>query len=400
MKRFDYTAKDSKTGKTVKGTIQADTERAAGRMLMDQGYSPQKIQEEDEAGGIFAFMNKASKKDQIMFTRQFSTLIGAGLPLSASLRTVAEQTESKPMRSIIEEIIADVEGGKKLTEALEKFPETFNRVYLALVDAGETSGSLDVALKRLADQQEKEMAIASKIKSALMSPGITLVVIIAVVIFMMVEVVPQVEDLYESMKEELPAATKILVAIANFMMSNYILVIGIVAALVWFFMWFRRTDAGIRALALFKLNVPLFKNLFQMQYMARFGQTMQNLLSTGVSMLDSMQISAESMDNVVLQDEIEKAEVGVRAGKSLSLQLREVDYILPLIPQMAAVGEESGKIDEMLGKAAKVFEQQVDEQVERISEMIEPIMMVVMAVLAGGLIMAILFPIYSLVGSV
>lgn len=400
MKRFDYTAKDSKTGKTVKGKIQADSERVAGRLLMDQGYSPQKIQEEGEAGGMFAFLNKATKKDQIMFTRQFATLIGAGLPLSTSLRTVAEQTESKPMQSIIEEVIADVEAGKKLTEALKKFPETFNRVYLALVDAGETSGSLDVALKRLADQQEKEMAIASKIKSALASPGITLVVIIAVVIFMMVEVVPQVEDLYESLGEDLPVATQILVAGASFLMNQWYVIVVMLAATVWFFMWFRRTDAGIRFWAGMKLNVPMFKELFRMQYMARFGKTMQNLLSTGVSMLESMQISGESMDNIILQEQIQKAETGVRAGKSLSSQLKEADYILPLIPQMAAVGEESGKIDEMLGKAAKVYEDQVDEQVARISQMIEPVMMVLMAVLAGGIIGAILFPIYGLVGNV
>ncbi|MDO5481234.1 MAG: type II secretion system F family protein [Candidatus Saccharibacteria bacterium] len=400
MRRFDYTAKDSKTGKTVKGKIQADSEQAAGKLLIEQGYSPQKIQDEDAAGGFFKFLNKATKKDQIMFTRQFATLIGAGLPLSTSLRTVMEQTESKPMQAIIDEVIADVEAGRKLTDALKKYPETFDRVYIALVEAGETSGTLDVALKRLADQQEKEMAIASKIKSAMTSPLITLVVIIAVVIFMLLEVVPQVEDLYESLKKDLPFATQILVSAANFMMNQWIVVVVMLAVTVWFFMWFRRTDAGIRILAGLKLNAPIFKSLFQMQYMARFGKTMENLLSTGVSMLDSMQISGESMDNIILQEQIEKAEEGVRAGKSLSSQLKEADYMLPLIPQMAAVGEESGKIDEMLGKAAKVYEDQVDEQVARISQMIEPIMMLMMAVLAGGIIMAVLFPIYSLVGSV
>ena len=400
MRSFDYKARDPKTGKIVKGVVQADSERAAGRALIDQGYSPEEVIEQGKEGGIFSFLNKPTKQDQIMFTRQFATLIGAGLPLSTSLRTVEEQTESKPMKAIIGEIIAEVEAGKKLSDTLKKYPDVFNNVYLALVGAGETSGTLDVALKRLADQQEKEAAIAARIKGAMVSPLITLAVIIGVMIFMVVAVIPQVSDLYDSMDKELPSMTQALVAFSMFLTTKGWAVGIILVVIVGFLMWFRKTDAGVRLWAGFKLNVPIFKNLFQMQYMSRFGKTMENLLSTGVAMLESMQISAEAMDNVILQEQIEKAELGVRAGKSLSSQLKECDYMLPLIPQMAAVGEESGKIDEMLGKAAKVYEDQVDEQVDRISQMIEPIMMVVMAALAGGIIGAVLFPIYSLIGSV
>jgi len=240
----------------------------------------------------------------------------------------------------------------------------------------------------------------AKIKSALTSPLITLVVIIAVIVFMLIEVVPQVEDLYDSLGEELPFLTKILVAVATFIITKWWLILLILGLLVWLIMWFRKTPTGIRWAAMIKLNVPLFKGLFLRMYMGRFARTMQNLLSTGVAMLDSMQISAEAMDNIILQEQIEIAEKDVRAGKPLSESVKKVDYILPLVPQMAAIGEESGKIDEMLGKAAQVYEDEVDEQVARISEMIEPIMMVLLAVMAGGILGAILFPIYSLVSSI
>lgn len=401
MQRFNYKVLDPKTKKEVKGVIQAETERAAGKLLVEQGYTPLTITDVNDDVGIFSkFKNKVATKDKIIFTRQFATLIGAGLPLAAALRTLSEQTESKPMRAIVDEIIADVEAGKSLTESCSKHPKVFDKVYLALLSAGETSGTLDVSLKRLATQQEKDAAVMSKIRSALTNPLITLAVIIAVVIFLMIEVVPQVEDLYDSMGEELPVLTAILVAGANFLMHQWWVILIVVIAIVWFFAWFRKTDAGVRAAAGFKLNVPLFKGLFQRLYMGRFARTMQNLLSTGVSMLDSMQISAEAMNNVVLQDQIEKAEKKVRAGKPLSESLKEADYILPLVPQMASIGEESGKIDEMLGKAAQVYEDEVDEEVARISQLIEPIMMVILAVMAGGIVGAILFPIYSLVNNI
>lgn len=402
MRRFTYKASDPKTKKDVKGVIQAETERAAGKLLIEQGLSPISIEEESE-GGLFGKLfqnNKATSKDKIVFTRQFATLIGAGLPLAAALRTLSEQTENKAMRVIIDEVLADIEAGTNLTDACAKHPEVFDKVYLALLSAGEMSGTLDLSLKRLATQQEKDAAVLSKIRSALTNPLITLVVIVAVVIFLMLEVVPQVKDLYESLGEELPALTAVMVTGAEFLIHQWWVLLIVVGGIVWFFMWFRKTDTGIRFAAKFKLNVPLFKGLFLRLYMGRFARTMQNLLSTGVAMLDSMQISSDAINNIVLKEEIDKAEKKVQAGKPLSESLKDADYILPLVPQMASIGEESGKIDEMLGKAAQVYEDEVDEQVARISQMIEPIMMVLLAVMAGGIIGAILFPIYSLVNNI
>ncbi len=400
MRRFIYKATNPETGKTVKGIIQADTEQAAGKLLIQQGLAPDTVEAEDLNGFFAKMKNKVTNKDKITFTRQFATLIGAGLPLSNALRTVNDQTTAKGMKMVIEEVLADVESGKALVDACAKHPEVFDRVYLALVQAGEMSGTLDLSLKRLADQQEKDSAVMAKIRGAMTSPLITLVVIIAVMVFLLIEVVPQVEDLYESLGEELPGLTSIMVAATNFLMHQWYVILVMVVLTVWFIIWFLRTNVGIRWAAVVKLNIPMFKSLFLRLYNSRFAKTMQNLMSTGVALLEAMQISAESMNNIVLQEQIEEAEKKVRAGKPLSEALGDADYMLPLVPQMAAIGEESGKMDEMLGKAAKVYEDELDEQVAKISEMIQPVMMLAMGGMAGVIVAGILFPIYSLVGSI
>jgi type IV pilus assembly protein PilC len=400
MRRFTYKARDSKTGKMTKGVIQAEDERSAGKLLIEQGLTPSSVSEEREKGLLDRIRNKVRTKDKIVFTRQFATLIGAGLPLSTSLRTVADQTENDAMKRVIEDVLANVEGGRTLTESFSKFPDIFDHVYLALIKAGETSGSLDLSLKRLADQQEKDAEMISKIRGALIYPGIVLVVIIAVMIFMLLVVVPQVQGLYTDLKKDLPWMTAVMVALANFLLNSWWVILIMLVAAVYFFMQFRKTDTGIRWAAIFKLNVPIFKGMFRRLYMARFARTAQNLLSSGVSMLESLSISADAMNNIVVKEEIDAAAEKVKQGKPLSDSLRTRDYMLPLVPQMASIGEQSGRIDEMLGKAAKVYEDELDEQIRTISTMIEPVLMVIMAVLVGGMVGAILFPIYALVNEI
>ena len=400
MKRYNYKAKDKKTGRIVSGSVQAENDRAAGRILIEQGYIPQKVSEERKDGWFAKFSNRVTSKQRIIFTRQFATLIGAGLPLSAALRMVAEQTEDKPTKAMIEDILAQVEGGKTLHEAFAKYPQVFNKVYLSLIAAGEASGTLDVSLQRLATQQEKDANMISKIRGAMTYPAIVLLVIVVVVIFMMVAVVPQVENLYQDLGEELPWMTKVLVGISNFVMNFWWMILVILGIIVWFFLQFRKTEVGKKWLAVFKLNVPIFKGLFLRLYNARFARTAQMLLSAGVPMLEAMTISGEAMNNIILEDQITQAATMVRSGKPLSVALKGRDYILPLLPQMAATGEQSGKIDEMLGKAAKVYEDELDERIAAISTMIEPILMVLLALVAAGIVGAVLFPIYSLVSKI
>ncbi|MBR5436221.1 MAG: type II secretion system F family protein, partial [Muribaculaceae bacterium] len=216
MRRYIYKATEKSSRKTVSGTIQAESERAAGKLLVDQGYIPEKIEEEDKKSLIAKLKNKVSTKDRIIFTRQFATLIGAGLPMSRSLKTAAEQSTSKPMKAVIEDVTASVEAGKALSDSLAQHPDVFNDVYLSLVAAGEMSGTLDTALARLATQDEKDSSMISKIRGAMVYPGIIFLVIIAVLAFMLVAVVPEVRKLYMDMNKELPGITQALVSISDF----------------------------------------------------------------------------------------------------------------------------------------------------------------------------------------
>lgn len=399
MRRYNYKAKDRKTGRVVTGSVQAESEQAAGRILVDQGYIPQKVHAEDDR--LLAKLNsKVSTKARIAFTRQLATLVGAGLPLSNSLHMIAEETDDKPTKAMVEEIAAQVEAGRTLHDAFAKHPEVFNKVYLSLIAAGEASGTLDVSLARLAKQQEKDANMISKIRGAMTYPIIVLIVIIIVIAFMMIQVVPQVENLYNDLGEPLPGMTQVMVNISNFVVGYWWMILLIIGFLVWFFIQFKRTEMGGKAWAKFKMNVPLFKGLFLRLYNARFARTAQMLLSAGVPMLEAMGIAGEAVNNIVFEDQIVQASTMVRSGKPLSVALKGREYILPLLPQMAATGEQSGKIDEMLGRAAQVYEDELDERIAAISTMIEPILMVIMALMAGFIVMAILFPIYSLVSKV
>ena len=394
MKKFSYKVKDKVTGKIIKGEISAESQRAAGKALIDQGYILQdNIREVGQENALMSFLNRITMKDKIVFTRQFATLIGAGLPLAQALRTVSEQTENKKMRAIVDDILASVESGSSLKDAFSKFPEVFDKVYLALIAAGEMSGTLDESLRRVATQQEKDAAMMSKIRGALTYPAI-------VMAFMMVQVVPQVKQLYKDMHQALPMATEILIAISDFMINFWWLVIICLGIGGYFFAQYLKTESGIKFAANFKLNVPLFSPLFRKLYMARFARTGQLLLSTGVAMLDMLNICGDAMNNVIVKKSIDEAGKLVQGGKTLSEALKGKDYILDMVPQMINIGEQSGKIDEMLGKTAQVYEDELDEQIKAISTLIEPILMVVMALMAGGLIGAILFPIYSLVTKV
>ena len=398
MRRYIYKAKEQQTGKIIKGTIQAESERTAGKLLVDRGYVPESIKE--EGGGLSDKLNRVTAKDRINFTRQFATLVGAGLPIAQSLRTVSEQTNNKAMQAVIEEILANVESGRSLSDAFEKHPDIFSKVYLSLIRAGEVSGTLDNSLRRIADQEEKDDKMLGKIKSAMTMPLITLFVIIVVFIYMMLEVVPHVESLYSDLHEKLPALTQALVNIKDFLISMWWLVLIILAVVVVAVGQYLRTESGIKVKDTVKLNVPMFSGLFRILYNSRFARIAQILLATGVSVLDTLNIAGEATANTIVQASVEKAADEVSGGKTLSVALKDKDYIEPLVYQMAAIGEQSGKMDEMLGKAAQVFEDELDEKIATISAMIEPVMMIMLAIVAGLLVGGVLFPIYSLVNSI
>ena len=391
MITFNYKARDTSTNKIVRSTIQGNSEAAAARVLMAQGIVPLEMTPVGEGGLLSGLRSHVPSKEVVIFTRQLSTMLNAGLPLAQSLSTVAEQTSNKTLKTIIADVVGSVNGGQPLSEALSKYPKVFNNVYIALVQAGETSGTLDQSLARLADQQEHDADQLSKIRGAMIYPAIVLVVIIAVVIFMMVSLIPQVTSMYDDLGQELPVTTKILQAIIDFFAAFWWLIAVILGGLIFFARRWLATDSGRRAWDTFKLNMPMFNTLFRKLYMARFSRTAQVLLESGVTMIETLKISADAVNNVVVRDEILQGVSKVKNGKALSDALSGQDYILPFVPQMIRIGETSGAI-----KVADYYDKEVDNAIAAISTLIEPILMVAMAGMIGFIVLAVLLPIYSL----
>ena len=400
MLEFIYTARNASTNKQIHSTVKAESEKAAAKLLMAQGLMPLKIaSKEDNQNALSKLTNKVTTKDRVVFTRQLATLINAGLPLTQSLHTVRDQTINKKLQSIAQDIIAAIEGGSSLSDAFAKHTQVFNDVFIALVSAGEASGTLDRALERIADQQEKDAEIMSKVKGAMMYPLIVSFVMVGVIVFMLMTVVPQVGRLYKDLHQELPLLTQLMVAMANFVQNFWYVLLAVIALVIYFGRMWAKTDSGRDVLDLTKLNVPLFGALFRKLYMARFARTAETLMSTGVPMLETLNITRRAVNNVHVAQAISRASEKVKGGKALSLALKGEDYVLPLVPQMISIGEQSGGIDAMLGKAATFYENELDQTIKSISTMIEPILMVLLAGVAGVMIGAVLFPIYALVGN-
>lgn len=399
MLTFTYTARDQATNKIVKSTVQAESQAEAAKLLMARNLIPHEIAIQQDNGGLFGFLkNRVASKDKVVFTRQLATLINAGLPLAKSLHTVQEQTDNKRLKEVAQDVISRVEGGSTLADAFARHKE-FDELFVSLVAAGEISGTLDQALERIANQQEKDAEIASKVKGAMLYPSIVLFVILGVIVFMLTTVVPQIENLYASLKQSLPFLTAVMVAMADFIKRFWYVIILVAGAAVFYSRRYLQTDSGRRKSDLLKLNAPLFGEMFRKLYMARFARTGQTLLMSGVPMLEMLRIAGRSSGNVWVQDSILHAADKVKTGKALSSSLKDEDYILTLVPQMISIGEQSGTIDDMMGKAASFYENELDNAIRSISTAIEPLLMVVLAVVAGGMVGAILLPIYQLVGN-
>jgi type IV pilus assembly protein PilC len=399
MLSYSYTARDPATGKKIKAEVQADSIQAASKLVQAQGYTPIDITVTGANNPLSKFTNKVKAKDKILFSRQLSTLINAGLPLVQSLRTVADQTQSKPLKTVITSIIADVEAGSALSKALEKHPQVFNQIYISLVAAGETSGTLDKTLERLANQQEKDAEIMGKVKGAMVYPIIVLLVMVAVVGFMIVKVLPQVEVLYDGMPgAQLPLITRVLLSISHVVVSFWwvvivLLVIGGVLTSRW-----ARTLTGKRTLDTLKMHAWPISPLFMKLYMARFARTGATLIASGVPLLQVLEITAAAINNVNISDSIHRAAEKVKGGKALSETLKGDPNFLPLVPDMLKIGEQSGAMEDMLVKTATYYEREVDEQIKSISTIIEPVLMVVLGVFAFIIVAAVLLPVYGLAG--
>lgn len=400
MLSYRYTARDPSTGQYIKAEVQAESEQAASRLISREGLVPIDITlAEKSTTGFRGRFNRIKTKDKVLFSRQLATLINAGLPLVQSLRTVNQQTTSKPLKVVISKVVADVEAGSTLADAMGKHPKAFNQVYISLIAAGEASGTLDKALERLAIQQEKDADLISKVRGAMIYPIIVIVVMIAVVGFMVVQVLPQVETLYEGLPgASLPLITTMLLAVSHFLINFWWVVIIVLALGAFFTTRWARTVAGKRVMDRLKMKVWPLGPLFMKMYMARFSRTGTTLIASGVPLIQMLEITADSVNNVYIQDSIRSAADKVKGGKSLADSLQHDPNFLELVPNMLRIGEQSGSMEQMLAKTAEYYEKEVDDQIKTISTIIEPVLMVMLGVMAFIIVAAVLLPIYSLAG--
>lgn len=400
MLTYKYVARDPSTGQKIKAELQADSEKAATKLLHEQHLVPISIDLAEESGGLLGrFGKKVKTKDKILFSRQLSTLINAGLPLLQSLRTVADQTQSKNFKVVISQVISDIEGGSALSVALSKHPAVFNRIFISLIEAGEASGTLDKALERLATQQEKDAEIMSKVRGAMVYPAIVLVVMGAVVGFMLVKVLPQVKTLYDGLGNvQLPVLTRVLLAISSFVTHQWFITLAIVVVLAFITRRWIKTAGGRSVFDKAKMKMPPFGPLFMKLYMARFARTSTTLVASGVPLIQVLEITATSINNVHIEGSLRKAIEKVKGGKALSDSIDGDPNFLDLVPDMLRIGEQSGAIEQMLGKTADYYEKEVDNQIKAISTIIEPVLMVILGVFAFIIVAAVLLPIYGLAG--
>jgi type IV pilus assembly protein PilC len=400
MLSYKYTARDPATGEYVKANVEAESELAAAKLIRKEGLVAIDIQLAEKGakspGGRF---NRVKTKDKVLFSRQLSTLINAGLPLVQSLRSVANQTTSKPLKIVLGKVIADVEAGSTLSAAMGKHPQVFNQIYVSLIAAGEASGTLDKALERLAIQQEKDADLISKIRGAMTYPVIVLLVMAAVLGFMLVKVLPQVQTLYEGLPgANLPLITTVLLAVSNFIIHQWWIVLILLALAAFFTTRYARTLGGKRVIDKWKMHAWPVGGLFMKMYMARFARTGTTLVASGVPLLQVLQITGNAINNIHIEESITRAADKVKGGKSLSDAIGTDPNFLPLVPNMIRIGEQSGSLEAMLAKTAEYYEKEVDDEIKNISTIIEPVLMVILGIAAFIIVAAVLLPIYGLAG--
>ncbi|MFB6346135.1 MAG: type II secretion system inner membrane protein GspF [bacterium] len=402
MPTYQYTAMDE-GGQEVTGTLEAPNEDAVISQLKDQGYRPVDIKEKTESilSQIPLLGSSPADPEEIaVFTRQMATLLDAGLPLLRAVNVLEDQVENEEFKAILQKISQDIQGGSSFSEALAAHPGVFDDLYVNMVKAGEAGGVLDEVLDRLAEFAEKRQELKAKIKSATMYPAIMGIIAILVVVFLLVFVLPTFTSLFREMDVDLPLPTQIVIGISNFIQGFWWLVLIGLAGLYMAYLWWYETDNGELFIDRMKLNIPVFGPLFKKVQVARFARTLATLINSGVPILEAIDIVQDTIGNRVISDTMDEVHDSISEGETISEPLHESGVFPPMVTHMISVGEETGNLDEMLNRVADTYEVQVDEMVDGLSSMLEPILITFMGVTIGVIVMAMFLPMFQLVNVV
>jgi type IV pilus assembly protein PilC len=389
----------TRQGGLKKGEIEAVNEAAVMAQLRAQTLSPVSVKEKaKDVSEYLAFLKqKITTRELVIFTRQFATMIDAGLPLVQCLEILGDQQPNKTFKAITRDIKADVEQGSTFADALGKHPKPFDSLYVNLVQAGEVGGILDTILNRLAVYLEKADALARKVKGAMVYPSTVMVVAIGVVVLMLVKVIPTFEKMFADFGGELPAPTQLVVNLSHFMQEWVGLFMGaLFLGFMAFFQARRRSPRFRRATDALALKLPVFGGLLQKVAVARFTRTLGTMIASGVPILDGLDIVAKTAGNMVIEDALMDVRSAISEGKTIAEPLQEAEVFPGMVTQMIAVGEETGAMETMLSKIADFYDEEVDQAVEALTSLLEPVMMVFLGGAVGGLLIAMYLPIFKI----
>jgi len=395
MPTFDYTARETLTGREVRNAVEAASEQAAIAALLNRNLLVLSIQEKigktsKTRGG------KVRLADLVIFTRQLATMIDAGISVVQSLQALGEQSPNKVMRDVIKNVTVRIESGESFSEALQKHPKTFNRLYVSMVGAGEKGGMLAEILARLATYLENMEKIRRKVKSALMYPTGVVIVAIGITIFLLVKVIPVFEDVYNGFGAKLPAPTQILIDISHFLRSYLIFIFPVAVAAVWGWFQFIKTKKGREFWDAKRIKLPVFGSIAHKICLVRFTRTLASLVRSGVPILEVLQIVSQTVDNAVLEKAIRTASADIERGEGISNAISKHPVFPSMIVRMMSAGEQTGNIDNMLERVSDFLDEEIETTLSGLMSLLEPILIVFLGVVVGGMVVCMYLPIFNL----
>jgi type IV pilus assembly protein PilC len=399
---FQYKVRD-REGNVASGTLIADSESLVLTRLREQGFTPLEVKKQSPRGGGLNIQLTAKKiklKELSVFSRQFATMVNSGLPILRALAILAEQNENSEFKRVLTASRMDVEQGASLSAAFAKHPKPFNDLYISMVRSGETGGSLDDVLLRLADMIEREVALRSKIKSAMTYPVAVVALVVLIMSAMLLFVVPQFKTIYSGLGFPLPLPTRALLAMSEAFTSYWYVVLGGTFLARFLFRRWKKTDAGRARVDAIKLKVPVFGPLFRRVALSRFSSTLSMMLRSGVPILQALDIVADTVNNKVLSTAVKDVQDSVREGESIAKPLSAHDIFPHMVVQMIAVGEETGQVDTMLEKVSTFYNQEVEASVDALTSLIEPLLIAVIGACVGAAVVALYMPMFNIINAI
>jgi len=395
---YAYRVRD-RAGRLQNGTLVADSEQLVLTRLREMGMVPISVEVKKEglSREIRVFGTGIKLKDLVVFSRQFATMINSGLSLLRSLAILEQQTENKRLGAVLAEVRLDVERGASLSQALSKHPRVFNRLYVAMVRAGEAGGVLDTTLLRLADTLERELSLRQRVKSAMTYQIVVGAFVMLILAAMLLFIVPQFKDIYTELGGVLPLPTRILVGISDGLRHYWYVVLLVVIGMIVGIRQFKKTERGRRMFDRFKISMPVFGPLFHKTALSRFCRTLGSLMRSGVPILQALDIVSETTNNAIVSDAVDDVKTSVKEGESIAKPLAGHDVFPPMVVQMLAVGEETGSVDSMVDKVADFYDDEVTSTVDALTSLIEPIMIAFIGAAVGAAVIALYMPMFNLI---